>query len=733
MAHLRLFVLFLFIFVTPLSAFSATLAYVNESASGANNGSSWSDAYTDLQQALGAVVSGEIWVAAGSYKPGATRADTFQLKSNVALYGGFNGTESSIEQRDPDVNQTILNGDLLDDDYYRFVNGHAVWSNAGDNSHHVVTGSNVDATAVLDGFVIAHGWAYSTGYIDAGGGLLIRNGSPTIGNTTIDGSSGSYGGGAYVDQGSAPTFTNCEFRDNYSDIGYGGAMHIAGSSSVSFSNCHFEGNAAIGTQSPAGYGGALYVNFGASATITGSSFVRNITGYRTNTTGGATSTKGGAIMAGGDVSVRDSYFIGNRSHNGGAIYAFNNATLINNVFNGNSVSTAPGSAGGGYGGAMILTGPSTVINNTITANAATEGTGGIIAAVAPGESVLIANTILWGNTVSKYVAPGDDPIPLSRKQLARAGDVLMSYGILEGLNEPIPGEDPVNPSDFPGVLDADPLFVYPTGADGYKGNEDDDLYLGAGSPAIDSGDNSAVAVGVTTDIDGDQRFQDDTATIDTGNGTAPIVDMGAYEVAGITGANTPPVAVVSANPTSGEAPLDVQFSSAGSGDSDGQIVSYQWDFGNGSSATEASPWYSYPSAGNYTAMLTVTDDSGDTHTDTVAITVTSTPPVDTLPAAPTNLTKTVVKTGKGKKKAITDVTLNWTDNSDNETGFVVERCLEQKTGRGKNKVTTCDYTAYMTTGANTTSQSVATDSGYRYRVKAINAIGSSNYSNDVLI
>ncbi len=146
---------------------------------------------------------------------------------------------------------------------------------------------------------------------------------------------------------------------------------------------------AIGTQSPEGYGGALYVNFGSTATITGSSFVGNITGYRTYTTGGAPSTKGGAILAGGDISVRDSSFIGNRSHNGGAIYAFNGAKLINNIFSGNSVTKAPGSAGGGYGGAMVLTGPSTVINNTITANRASENTGGVIAPVAPGESVQI--------------------------------------------------------------------------------------------------------------------------------------------------------------------------------------------------------------------------------------------------------------------------------------------------------------------------------------------------------
>jgi hypothetical protein len=371
---------FLLLAVTSFStsADSAPAAFVDESAAGANDGSSWNDAYIDLQAALNNTSSGEIWVAAGSYKPGATRADTFQLKNNVALYGGFGGTETSLDQRNPGVHQTILNGDLLDDDYYRFVNGHAVWSNAGDNSHHVVTSIDVDATAVLDGFVLAHGWAHSTGFIDAGGGILIRNGSPTINNTRIDGSSGYYGGGAYVDEGSAPTFTNCEFRDNYGDIGYGGAMHITGSSSVTFSNCHFEGNAAIGTQSPAGSGGALYVNFGASATITGSSFVRNITGYRTNTTGGASTTTGGAIMAGGDISVRDSSFIGNRSYMGGAIYAYNSVTLINNIFNGNRVTTPPGSAGGGYGGALVLTGPSTLINNTITHNNATEGTGATV-------------------------------------------------------------------------------------------------------------------------------------------------------------------------------------------------------------------------------------------------------------------------------------------------------------------------------------------------------------------
>ena len=159
------------------------------------------------------------------------------------------------------------------------------------------------------------------------------------------------------------------------------------------------------------------------------------------------------------------------------------------------------------------------------------------------------------------------------------------------------------------------------GADDISGNQDDDLRPGAGSPAIDSGDNSAVPAGVLTDINGDQRFQDDPATVDTGIGAAPIVDMGAYEVGGTTPVNQPPVAMPSASPLSGEASLPVQFDSAGSYDPDGTIVSYAWIFGDGGSDSSAAPSYVYNTAGNYTAYLTVTDNDGDTHTDSVAITV----------------------------------------------------------------------------------------------------------------
>jgi PKD repeat protein len=620
------------------------IVFVDHSATGANDGTNWNDAYPDLQDALSNISSGEIWVAAGSYMAGTDRADTFQLRNNVALYGGFAGTELVRGQRDPASNITTLDGDLLGDDYYRFVNGHVAWGDAADNSHHIVTGSNTDATAVLDGFVIAHGYARGSGpdpgpAIQGGGGLFIQSGSPTINNVTIDGSSGWYGGGAYVHD-SSPSFSNCEFRENYGDIGRAGAIYIGGTSSVTFTNCEFKGNAAIGTQSPDGLGGAAYIDFGSTANFTGSTFIRNLTGYRTNDQGGSTATKGGAILAGGDVFVRDSYFFANKSHYGGAIYAFHGLTLIDNVFNGNKATAAPTSpSSGGLGGALMLSDISTLLGNTITANEGSENAGGIY--IASGGDVLLVNNILWGNTVSKYIPPGEDQIPLSRIQLHNGGGTWdMSYGVFEGLYEEISGEDPPDPTDFPGVLDLDPLFKDDNGPDNITGNEDDDLRPGAGSPAVDSGDNSAVPVDVLTDINGDQRFQDDPATPDTGLGSAPVVDMGPYEFGSAPSVNQAPVAVPSASLLSGEAPLAIEFYSTGSYDPDGAIVSYAWIFGDGGSDSAAAPSYVYATPGNYTAYLTVTDAAGDTHTDSIGITVlaavSNQPPVLLLSAAPTS-------------------------------------------------------------------------------------------------
>ncbi len=97
-------------------------------------------------------------------------------------------------------------------------------------------------------------------------------------------------------------------------------------------------------------------------------------------------------------------------------------------------------------------------------------------------------------------------------------------------------------------------------------------------------------------------------------------------------AGRPPIAMASGTPTSGSAPLTVQFSSAGTNDPDGNPFTYAWDFTtNGSTdSTAANPSFTYTSNGTFTATLTVTDTTGKSGTASVVITVGNTAPVVTL-------------------------------------------------------------------------------------------------------
>lgn len=114
---------------------------------------------------------------------------------------------------------------------------------------------------------------------------------------------------------------------------------------------------------------------------------------------------------------------------------------------------------------------------------------------------------------------------------------------------------------------------------------------------------------------------------DLTTGYSDYASIGQYTVTGtlVPSGGQPPVAVASANPTSGTTPLTVSFSSVNSSDPDGTIVGYSWNFGDGTSSTEPNPVKVYNSAGTFTAVLTVTDNSGLTGTSSVQINVLQAP------------------------------------------------------------------------------------------------------------
>jgi hypothetical protein len=212
-------------FTPPISA----VIYVDAGAAGANNGSSWTDAYWYMQDALAdaAVTGREIWVAEGSYYPDESKAvpggtrlrtDTFQLISGVAIYGGFPAGGGDWEQRYPNAYETILTGDINTP------------GDANDNSYHV-----------LDGFTLTAGNADGSYPNYVGGGLYNNAGSPTVRNCTFSNNSASGGGGMYNYQSSA-TLTNCTFSHNLAQ--WGGGMFNEGATDSTLTNCAFTGNSA---------------------------------------------------------------------------------------------------------------------------------------------------------------------------------------------------------------------------------------------------------------------------------------------------------------------------------------------------------------------------------------------------------------------------------------------------------------------------------------------------------
>jgi glucose/arabinose dehydrogenase/PKD repeat protein len=108
-------------------------------------------------------------------------------------------------------------------------------------------------------------------------------------------------------------------------------------------------------------------------------------------------------------------------------------------------------------------------------------------------------------------------------------------------------------------------------------------------------------------------------------------DSGVYRIEYRT-ADRSPIAIASGTPTSGRAPLTVQFSSAGSNDPDGQPITFAWNFGDGGTSTAANPSHVYAANGTFTAQLTVRDPNGNTAVANVPVSVGNTAPVVTLTA-----------------------------------------------------------------------------------------------------
>ncbi len=347
--------------------------FVKHDAIGANNGTTWQDAYTELDSAIRRTATGQIWVAAGTYKPkinvSGTGYKSFEITKKIALYGGFTGNETQLSQRNVSQNITILSGDVGVENYDE------------DNTPRVVLmyGSAVDSNSILDGFTVTKSqYADYKGYDYENGAVHIScPGNPIIRNCTIRNNVGHTGGGIYAERGNALIADN-EIRENIAKEGAGIYLGYLGTARVI-------GNRIINNKCIYGYGGGgIKVGSFCAPLIYGNLIDNNIS-----------SSEGGGIAVESNypVIINNNIISNNTGYEGAGLHIeCPKITVMNNLITNN---TGNGFINSSYGGGIFAryVAEFNCINNTIVNNSATDG-GGMFLIDA---NILVQNTIIYNN------------------------------------------------------------------------------------------------------------------------------------------------------------------------------------------------------------------------------------------------------------------------------------------------------------------------------------------------
>ncbi|MFA5619254.1 MAG: T9SS type A sorting domain-containing protein [Weeksellaceae bacterium] len=482
--------------------------FVNQNvAGGDNSGESWENAIPELADALKWARENQnsgiwsannplkIWVAEGTYKPLYNAADgqysqngdrdnAFVMVKNVQIYGGFSGTETSIEERDWENNPTILSGNI------------GAENNSLDNTYHIVISAGNVQQALLDGFTLTEGRGDGSIFggpvvngleINEGGGAInTRSSAPLFRNLIIDNNLGYWGGQIFNYQ-SSPTFENVQITNGWSF--WGGGVHNRGSNPV-FNNVYFANN--YGDLA----GGGMYnVEFG-------NPVLNDVTFYQ-NTTGS--------------------------DGQGGGIYSYVKVNLaLKNV---SFIENQAGVAGGGIGYVADGVNQDVVFQNCLFVGNRTNGHGGGVLffdAQEGGITFKIENSTFYDNEGDTGASLGiwydqqTNGVPVEINNSIFWENATLISGAANPtfvINNTLLEDDecPSNKECNNVVFNEEPLFF---------DVENSDFSLTEHSPAINAG-NNALFTGLdenSLDLAGNPRVY--------GYGQGGTIDMGAYEFQG---------------------------------------------------------------------------------------------------------------------------------------------------------------------------------------------------------
>lgn len=447
-------------------AFGRTI-YVDDDAAGAQNGTSWASAFRYLQDALAvASAEDEIRVAQGTYPPdrggGNTAGDrnaTFRVPDGVAIKGGFAGVGAADPNlRDSTLFATVLTGDLAGNDDPNDQN------TLSDNSFHAVTAHGVSNGTVLDGLVIAHGYAddqHGAALYNEGGSLIVRD-CTFRDNGAQDGDAGVYNRKGNL------RIEHCRFIHNGADEGTGALCNWEGSLEVIASEFieNWSSDAAAAVDNEKG-----------QAVLFGCLFRANGNDWR------------GTVWSSGKLSLLYCTFVDNDGCCGvGALKCIDgSATIAHCLFYRNK---------GDRAGALSIAGGSVSLEQcTFYGNVCTDGPpGGVYCwPTSPSIGGIIPATSLYANTCIFWANRGEGPVRDYAAQIS--GDpnlITVEYCCVQGWTPDRGGI---------GNIGVDPLFVAPDQNDFHLKSQAghwDDASLAwvldnVTSPCIDAGDpNSPV-------------------------------------------------------------------------------------------------------------------------------------------------------------------------------------------------------------------------------------------------
>ncbi|MBK1442374.1 hypothetical protein JHJ32_20415, partial [Parapedobacter sp. ISTM3] len=460
-----------------------TIIYV--STHGAGDGSSWTQPSGLIDAVTSAPPDAQIWLKQGIYEM--TQTLEFQYgQSGISLFGGFNGTETNLNQRDYESNETILDGlnerRIVNIDEERIVldgltlrHGFVTGENEGGAAIYIRDSETQLRNCVFFANVSRGSRGAGAIYNRSGSGLLIENCLfENNENPYVEYPNGSNGGGAIHNWADEVTIINTVFRNNSSD-NPGGAIYTWYDDVTKMENCRFVRNHSEGN------GGAIFAR---------SQLAINNTDFIDNTSIGG----GGAIHNGRSLTLSHVAFRGNRATDqGGSLYTEGAATITNALFDENQAG-APG--GAIYNRGSVRLSNVTFVNNRNSAFV-------FAPRISSGDSQYLYNSIFYNNSATGSNAPDI----MNASPYAGVTDLVIRHNSLQEAIEPDWGSD--------NLVGVNPLFADPANGN-YRPQ--------SVSPLIDAGNTglynevSDTDAGASIDLAGNARL------------LGGVIDMGAYEV-----------------------------------------------------------------------------------------------------------------------------------------------------------------------------------------------------------